>query len=147
MGRKYQRETRFKVLPLPSWVKSKVGRKDLETYYQHTAPIYNRDGWYLQAGACWLEIDGKAYATNTLADSFAFELAMLNVKPLRDLEYKALNTLKLAKLLNRNGLKKLEEYDTWRKLREQEKYFGIAGMQARQRLNAFIQTRLHKHGE
>ena len=111
-----------KVLQLDWWMRYDFESGELQndyhsakTYYE-VFPEFNREGVYLNDQRCWFEIGGKAFKYSRI--DFEFQLQMLNVKPLRKVEYEAYKILRKAKLLSRKEKEKLSIYEDWLRLEE-----------------------------
>lgn len=115
-----------KVLQLDWWMKSSFKSGELledeymaETYPE-ISPIFNREGVYTAIigwlSVCWFEIGGRAFMYDR--KTFEHDLKMLNVKPLRKIEYDAYKILRKAKLLSRKEKEKLWDYENWVQCRD-----------------------------
>ena len=123
----------MKRLNLPSW--TLFSRADF-SHYTEINPIIGKNGLYLNDDSlCWFEINGLAYLYDK--KQFLYELALLSVVPLRQVELDALRLLNKNKLLSRRAMEKLSFYEEWLKITCNERYFAVKGMQARRRFEAF----------
>jgi hypothetical protein len=130
---------RLKVLPLPAYVPLMVKRHELLP--DGCAVTYNRDGFYMIGGICWIEYAGKAYVRDT--SEFLIELRILNAPQYRKNEYDALCLLRTAKRLPKNMLEQLADFEMW-----QQSYglpMLIASQRVKKRFREFCQKRGLNH--
>jgi hypothetical protein len=138
--RKKEKTGRIKVLPLEWWMK----RTDHIHFPRIVARSFvriGRDGWYLQDGESWFEYAGKAYVGlrgifdeptyKVLVPDFLYRLKMLEHRPLRDREVRALSLLLKEKVLDRKMRDLLHTDHTWRELRWTHRRTRMAAIRIR----------------
>ena len=73
---------RLKVLQLEPWMRRiHSGHGTPRDLKEFTMPLIGRDGWYLEAGISWFELDGRAFTTPKLNETFAYKLKLLGLIP------------------------------------------------------------------
>jgi hypothetical protein len=96
----------IKRLDLASWMyPHKLGFADTIRRGPYTAiePKLNVNGWFIQAGECWFEVDGKAYSCPR--DMFDYNMTILNVRELSQFEVSALKQVVDAKIATQAQIK------------------------------------------
>ena len=97
--------------------------KELSTHYELTEPTIGINGIYLNNGKGWAEIDGIAIVVAKSDFNYALESYNYNERPLRDIEFRTLDTLYNvnSKLLQGTASNKYHKEVHRRQLRENTK--------------------------
>lgn len=98
----------IKVMKLDAWMERELFDPNDS---KSCEPVFNRNGQYYDTKTkkCWFEVDGDAWDI-TKDNIFLYELSLLNHRPLRDEERKAIKTLVMHKLAPKQ-LRELLETD------------------------------------
>jgi hypothetical protein len=82
---------------VPGSPQNEMLQQELGKHHTEITPTFNREGFYLQGGNCWFEVNGKAYIGDK--NQFLYKLQTLNDNEKGTEVYRALKALqRVAKL-------------------------------------------------
>lgn len=103
--------------------------------YKEIDPILNKDGIYLHHGACWFEVNGRAWTYDSR--QFLYDLSIEGIKIYPESVYKALYLLKREKMLSKSQAELLHNFECWKGHRDVYRNMRVLLLKNRNRFKNF----------